>query len=269
MKLPSRSVFRFAVQLSMLALTSNTWTALAAEPAGTSKPNARAEAQQDAARAAQWLQNAFKGGKPTEAAEMLIAIASGSQMGPGDGWFHPSQSRYDWKWLANKHGIKPSEAIPRDKFQGPEALFARLDRDKDGVLRADDFDWSERSPYVMQSSMLNYWFRSLNKSSDGQLTREQWLKFFDEAAGGKDHLTPEMFREALMAGPPAGGTSQGPTQEMLLRGLFSGELGSLLEGPAIGERAPDFRLRTPDGTKEIGLADLLGKPIVLVFGSFT
>ncbi len=256
-------VFRLPAVLWLVLIAAGTsW----ADPPAGSNP----DPQQEAARTAQWLQNAFKGEKPTEAAEMLIAIAKGSQMGPGDGWFHPSQNRYGWRWLAEKHGIKPSDAIPRDKFQGPEALFARLDRNKDGMLRADDFDWSERSPYVVQSGMLNYWFRSLNRGNDGRLTRDEWMKFFDEAAGGKDHLTPETFRNALMAGPPGGGTaSKGPTQEILLRGLFRGELGSLLEGPALGERAPDFRLSTPDGTKEIALADLLGKPIVLVFGSFT
>jgi hypothetical protein len=227
-------------------------------------------AENDSAGAARWLQNAFKGEPTPEAAEMLLAIAKGSQMGPGDGWFHPSQSRYDWKWLAARHGVKPTDAIPRDKFLGSEALFARLDRNKDGVLRADDFDWSERSPFVTQSGMVTSWFRRINKSSDGRLTREQWMKFFDEAAAGKDHLTPETLRDALNAGPPRpAAASQGPTQEVLLRGLFTGELGSLLEGPVVGDRAPDFRLTTPDGKKEIALADLRGKPVVLVFGSFT
>jgi len=56
---------------------------------------------------------------------------------------------------------------------------------------------------------------------------------------------------------------------VFLRGLFRGELGSLLEGPSLGDRAPDFRLSTSDGKKEIAVADLRGKPVVLVFGSFT
>ena len=240
------------------------------DPAAKPKGDSQTEASQDAARAAKWLKEAFKGEPTPEAAEMLIAIAKGSQMGPGDGWFHPGQSRYDWKWLANKHGIKPNEAIPRDKFQGSDALFARMDRNKDGVLRADDFDWSDRSPYVMQSGMVTSWFRKINKASDGRLTREEWIKFFDKAAGGKDHLTPNDLRDALMAGPAgAPAAAQEPTQEVFLRGLFRGELGSMLEGPALGAAAPDFRLATPDGKKAIALADLRGKPVVLVFGSFT
>src|SRR5262249_47323477 len=48
------------------------------------------------------------------------------------------------------------------------------------------------------------------------------------------------------------------------------ELGSLQAGPALGERAPDFTLKTHDGTGELALSKLLGpKPVVLVFGNIT
>src|SRR5262249_24234751 len=59
---------------------------------------------QDGRRTAKWLEDAFEGQPKTEAAEMLIAIARGSQMGPGEGWFHPGQGRYNWEWLAARHG---------------------------------------------------------------------------------------------------------------------------------------------------------------------
>jgi peroxiredoxin len=43
-----------------------------------------------------------------------------------------------------------------------------------------------------------------------------------------------------------------------------------VSGPRIGQRAPDFVLRTHDGKQRIALTDYLGKkPVVLVFGSFT
>jgi hypothetical protein len=148
--------------------------------------------------------------------EMLVAILLGSHMGAGDGWFHPAQSRYTWEWLAAKHGITPKEAIARDRFRGPADLFARLDRNKDGVLRADDFDW-----------------------------------------------TPP---------PPPKGTPpfKMPDRKILLKGLFSGELGSWHQGPKLEELAPDFNLRTADGTRRIRLSGFRDeKPVVLVFGSFT
>ncbi len=223
------------------------------------------------ALAAKWLQDAFEGQPTTEAAEMLIAIAKGSQMGPGDGWFHPGQRRHDWRWLAGRHGIKENEAISPGKFLGSAAVFARLDRNKDGELRADDFDWSDRSPSAQQAWQINRWFRRINKAGDGRLTREEWLRFFDEAARGKEHLTYENLREALAGGAPAKmSASDMPNPKTLVRGLFRGEIGSMHEGPKLNDPAPDFSLKTRDGKQTLRLSDLFGeKPIVLMFGNFT
>ena len=42
------------------------------------------------------------------------------------------------------------------------------------------------------------------------------------------------------------------------------------EGPKLGERAPDFTLKTVDGKESITLSKLIGaKPLVLVLGNFT
>src|SRR5215831_19100606 len=58
--------------------------------------------------------------KVPEFAEMLWAILrDGADMGPDSGWFHPSESRYEWSWLA-----------------------ARFDRSKDGVVTADELKGS-------------------------------------------------------------------------------------------------------------------------------
>lgn len=51
-----------------------------------------------------------------EFAEMLLAFVEGGRMGPGAGWFHPSQSRYSWRWLATQHGVGPGERITRANF---------------------------------------------------------------------------------------------------------------------------------------------------------
>jgi thiol-disulfide isomerase/thioredoxin len=57
---------------------------------------------------------------------------------------------------------------------------------------------------------------------------------------------------------------------VLLKGLFASEVGSLQEGPQVGDRAPDFTLKTQDGAHTVHLADVIGKkPIVLTFGNFT
>lgn len=55
-----------------------------------------------------------------------------------------------------------------------------------------------------------------------------------------------------------------------MRGLFRQEIGSLQPGPALGDSAGDFTLKTNDGKQEITLSKLIGpKPVVLVFGNFT
>jgi len=148
--------------------------------------------------------------------EMLAVILAGGPVGPGMGWFHPAESRYGWEWLAAAHGVAAKGEITKERFRGRPELFARLDRDGNGVLRADDFDSPPPPP------------------------------------------RPKA--------PPPGG----PDRLTLLRGLFSGEIGSPAPGPKVGQAAPDFALRTPDGKREVKLSDFRGKkPVVLIFGSFT
>ncbi|HZV03961.1 MAG TPA: deiodinase family protein [Gemmataceae bacterium] len=225
-----------------------------------------------AAAAAALLESAYEGQTPPEAVRMLAAVLRGSQMGAGEGWFGPAQTRYSWKWLADRCGVDPVKGeIPRKRFPGSDVLFARLDRDKNGVISPDDFDWSDRSPYVQMSYMANRLFRKLNAEGNGRLTKDELLQFFDKAAQGKDHLSADDFRDALLGGlfrryQP----SDMPSQAVLIRGLFAGELGSMNEGPKLNDPAPDFTLKTVDGKETIQLAKrFAAKPVILVFGSFT
>jgi hypothetical protein len=208
-----------------------------------------------------------------EIVEMLWAIANGSQMGPGEGWFHEGKSRYGWQWLARRYDANRDGRITRKEFKGPAELFDRLDRDHDGVLTAADFDWSDRSPLVRQNRLADTWFYRLDGNSNGRISRAEWDAFFKQAAQGKNHLTPDDLRAALAMPPPkkgAGAARGGPTPEIFIRGLLSGELGSYFEGPAIGDKAPDFKLPLHDGTRKVRLSQFRRKkPVVLVFGSFT
>ncbi len=46
--------------------------------------------------------------------------------------------------------------------------------------------------------------------------------------------------------------------------------GPINPGVAAGEPAPDFELKTKDGTETVKLSDHFGKePVVLIFGSYT
>jgi hypothetical protein len=217
--------------------------------------------------------------KPPEIVEMITAIASGSQMGQGDGWFHGSQGRYGWKWLAARFDANHDGTITRQEFFGPQELFDRLDRNHDGVLTPSDFDWSQRSSFAMQSAPSRYWFAAYDQDSNGRITREEWDALFARAAGSKGYLTADDLREAFPVAPPPRRldqpppppqANQGPAMFTLFKGLLSGELGSAFEGPAINQRAPDFELKTQDGSRAIRLSSFRGKkPVVLVFGSFT
>ncbi len=219
------------------------------------------------------LEKAYEGKTPPEAIRMYLSIVKGGRMGPREGWFGPSQARHSWNWLAQRYGVDPAAnmGITREKWTGPEAWFDRLDRNRDGIIAPFDLDWSDGNPWVEHAYLANRLFRQMNKVGDGQLTREQWLAFFDTVAKGKESVTASELREHWLTG--LGGSflpGDAPTKEILLKGLFSGEVGSLQEGPALDAPAPDFTLKTPDGTRTVRLSEMIGKqPVVLVFGNFT
>jgi hypothetical protein len=220
-----------------------------------------------------WVPSPYR---DTEFTRMFFAILSEPIMsiGPGKGWFGPSQSRYSWEWVAKQHGVLPTAELSEEKFAGSPELFAVLDRDKNGVLRADDFDWSDDAPFVRQTEQARRWLDRADKNSDRKLTRDEWDALFNRAASGKDYLTVDDVRRLLFPAAPARPSSPPPgmmpSTATLLIGLLSGEIGSSRPGPAVGDLAPDFTLKTPDGKETIQLANFRGKkPVVLVFGSFT
>lgn len=219
------------------------------------------------------IEKEFEGSPQPESVRMLLAIARGSLMGAGDGWFGPAQSRFSWDWLAKQHDLTEDDAkeIPEEKFTGPKFLFDRLDRNKDGKISPDDLDWSDRNPWVQQAYLINRLFRRMDPNGDGQITRDTWLAFFDRARNGKDFLGSDDLRDALLAGTSSGFLpGDAPSKEVLTRGLIAGEVGSLREGPKVGQAAPDFTLQTHDGKQTVRLSDVIGKqPVVLVFGNYT
>lgn len=214
--------------------------------------------------------------KQVEFVRMFSAVVGGSQMGPGDGWFGPSEGLYGWEWLARRHGIDPKKgSISRKDFKGPPELFERLDRNKDTVLQADDFDWSERSAFARAAMPSQFWFRSMDTNSNGRISKEEWAAYFEKLSKGKGYLTQDDLREGLPVMPPPRPPgpppkNEGPSPVTLVLGLLSGELGSPFPGPAVGQEAPDFTLPTQDGGEKITLSQYRGnKPAVLIFGSFT
>lgn len=203
-----------------------------------------------------------------EIVELVAALARGDGLQPGKGWFKGSQARLDWQWLADRFDTDRDGVVRPSELPVAEDFFSRLDRDRNGAIKADDFDWSDSSPFVREMAQARIVFRRADASSNGRVTRQEWQEFFERAAAGKEYITPDDLRAALF--PPSPPTAdEGPSPLVLFKGFLTGELGSVLEGPGIGDYAPQFALHTYDGKESYALAQFLGRPVVLVFGSFT
>lgn len=218
--------------------------------------------------------------------DMFADIMEGSQLGPNDGWFRRAKAQTRFTWAeASKHYDKDSDGvIARAEFPGGGADFARLDRDKDGVLTAHDFDFSAHALAPSPGAMLFY---RADRDGNGKLTREELEAFFKANDSGKlgflslgDLQAALPMPEAPAPAPApsvqakpsqaARAEESGPTKATLVRGLFRQGIGSLQPGPALNETAPDFTLKTVSGGESITLSKVLGpKPVVLIFGNIT
>jgi Ca2+-binding EF-hand superfamily protein len=213
--------------------------------------------------------------RKAEIVEMLSALVGGQMPDAGKGWFHEGQSRYGWRWLADRYDADADGAIVADEFPAAvRELLATLDRDGDGQIKPNDFDWSADAPFVKKMSQARRFFGPLDQDHNGQITRDEWEAFFDRAAVAEDSLTAADLQAALFPPDPEKSkdspSNSGPTPLGLLQGFASGELGSVEEGPAIGQQAPDFLLADHAGERRIRLSQYHGqKPVVLIFGSFT
>jgi hypothetical protein len=215
--------------------------------------------------------------QPPEGLRMFLAILSGKPPSPPAGWFGPSKSAYGWAWLAERYDADRDGVVTAKEFTGPKPFFTRLDRDGDGKLTRADLDFKPRASNDPRERMLDMVLGRADRDRDGRISPKEWQALFEQAAGEKGELTREDLRRLLLPpaqakGPPSkGGPPSGmPSRVTLLHGLFTGEIGSLHEGPSLGDQAPDFTLRTQDGKREVSLSEFRGKkPVVLIFGSFT
>lgn len=208
---------------------------------------------------------------------MMISLLKGEPMGPGAGWFLPSQKRYDWGWLAGKFDKNGDGSISRDEL--PESalyanlMFQRLDRDADGKVRPIDFDYLSRqqpTPPLMMSQFLT---QLLDGDLNGRITIAELQELI--ARADKDQtgfLTIEDLQRDFTRAFADMSNSSGeemPSPEEFVSMFFNGELGTMESGPELGETAPDFTLPTHDGTRTVTLSESRGKPVILIFGSFT
>lgn len=205
--------------------------------------------------------------------DMLIDIVGGSHLGPNDGWFRRAlaQTRFGWQQVAKSYDRNGDEEIARCEYPGSDADFARLDRNQSGAIDEDDFDFS---PHALAPTPGLALFMRADRNSDGRLTPAELTAFFKRCDQDHQGFASLMdVQEAFRPGKPLKGSStgpDGPKADTLIRGLFRQEIGSLQPGPAVGEIAPDFTLKTTDGKSELTLSTLIGpKPVVLIFGNVT
>jgi hypothetical protein len=203
--------------------------------------------------------------------DMLSAILQDEPMNATYGWFRTAvaQTRFDWEATRKQYDHDGDGKVARTEFPGIDGDFARLDRDRDRALTAADFDFSESALAPSPGALT---FSRLDRDGSGKVTREEIDAFFKAGDSNEQgFLSLSDVQEALA--PPAmkpSPTSGRPSKAMLVKGLFRQEIGSLQPGPKLDESAPDFTLKTNDGTAEVTLSKLVGpKPVVLVFGSFT
>jgi hypothetical protein len=228
-----------------------------------------AEPPDDGAMLHRYLAQAFNAFDQLEFVQMYRAIASGRMSG-NDGWFKPSQSRYDWKWLANRLDAKDGKITP-DELAGQQ--FAGLDRDRDGVITAADLDWSDNSQFQRMVSQARQMFSPWDSDGNQKLSKAEWDALFQKLSQGRAEID-SIDLAKLLKPPPSGAKPQAapkmPTKELLLERLWTGELGSPFAGPKLGDPAPEFTLKTHDGKQKINLMQFrYQKPVVLIFGSFT
>lgn len=208
----------------------------------------------------------------SEARAMYQTIIEGGRMGPDEGWFRlaKAQYRFTWETVRAQYDRDASDSVTAQEFPGNKRDFARLDRNGDRELSAADFDWSESATERTPGYMLFY---KADRDGNGKVTRDELVELFDDTAGGdRGFLSLDDFRYRLAPSTEGRGRrrGQGPTKDILIKGLYRQEIGSLQPGPGLDQPAPDFTLKTLDGQQVVTLSDVVGdKPVVLVFGNFT
>jgi thiol-disulfide isomerase/thioredoxin len=249
----------------VLALAVSVWLLSAAFPAYSQDPVVELD---EAARAAeQRLREQLPA--DSEAMAMLEAIAQGRSMSRNDGWFKmaTSQTAYSWESMIAAYDQDQDGQLSAVEFPGPARWFSGLDRNRDGVLSAEDHRWNvEPSPQTLLRTI-----RRMDADDDGRITREEFNRFGDSLLSGEQaYWSVDELRLALDPPPKVQGLSnERPTPSQLMIGLEKQEIGSHLPGPSVGDVGMDFTLKTVDG-KAITLSDWCAeKPVVLIFGNFT
>lgn len=243
--------------------------ATAAETQAQETPPDPVELDEAAQAAAERLEQALP--PDSEARAMLDAIRQGRGMGPTDGWFRLAtpQSAYDWDQMLATYDRDGDGWLARAEFPGAQRWFQRLDRNGDGVLSDEDHRWNLESASGPVARLL----RQADADDNGLITRAELEQFSQALLGTEQNAWSIDELRQVLAPPPrviaTDSQMERPTASQLMLGLERQEIGSHLPGPNVGEIAPDFTLKTLDGSTVTLATWCQEKPVVLIFGNFT
>ena len=121
--------------------------------------------------------------------------------------------------------------VTREEFRGSERMFDRFDKDNDGVITQDEV--RRRGSDSLQ--------RAADSDKDGKVSKEEWTALFDRMdTNGDGTLDASEFRTPK----------------------------SVDRAPKQGSPAPKVTVTRRKDGKKMPLAPA-GKPLVLIFGSWT
>ncbi|MHC4818232.1 MAG: EF-hand domain-containing protein, partial [Planctomycetota bacterium] len=181
--------------------------------------------------------------------------------------------------------------------------FVRLDRDRDGVLTAEDFRRAGRmTVLVAQMTIMRYFqdddnprdlkrveltarFNVHDADGDGQFGREEFeAAEVPPARNGVRAMPPGMAPyAALLEAADTDANAALSRQELIVffealddgDGVWQmrrrqGRPAARPSGAPEGRPAPDFTLHDPDGERAVTLSSFAGeRPVALIFGSYT
>ncbi|HZN60236.1 MAG TPA: EF-hand domain-containing protein [Planctomycetota bacterium] len=243
-------------------------------PAGADAPPAPDPSLERARRIGETIDRAWILRRP-EWFKMALAILKGDLFDPSQGWWPSGSKTRDWAWLASRYDADGDAVVTAAELPLDERRFEMLDANGDGVVTPADFD----APASQEPSVGRAMFRAFDRDHDGRVTMEDLERFFRSADPEElGFLTPGDVERALRDPSEArsreksreNDDSDMPTPLQMLHLLFTGQMGSLTEGPRAGEVIPEVSLTHLDGGAAVPLSKLRkGRPFVIAFGSFT
>ena len=121
--------------------------------------------------------------------------------------------------------------VTREEFRGPARAFDRFDANRDGVVTQEEMRARRADPVT----------RAADADKDGKVTKEEWSALFDRMDANGDGVLDASELRAPRAADRA---------------------------PKLGAAAPKVSVVRREDGKTVPLAPA-GKPLVLIFGSWT